>query len=234
VRTPKTIDVLIRSPRRGRGFWFSVAIDLIWVLVALATRLRWSGKEHLPRKGGVLVASNHLSMVDPIPVTAFVLAARRIPRYLAMAELWKAPVIKWVVAGGKHIPVERRSTRAVQALHGMVDAVGAGECVVVFPEGGIGRQSDHWPEPKVKNGVARVALESKAPVIPVAIWGSHELLPADTKKLKLRPRKTIQVVAGPPVELSDLYDAPRTKTTLDEATKRIMAAITEQLATLRG
>jgi len=192
------------------------------------------GREHLPRKGGVLVAANHLSMVDPIPVTAFVLAARRIPRYLAMAELWRAPVVKWVVAGGKHIPVERRSTRAIQALHGMVDAVGAGECVVVFPEGGIGRQPDHWPDPKVKNGIARVALESKAPVIPVAVWGTQELLPADTKKLKLFPRKTIQVVAGPAVDLSDLYDAPRTKTTLDEATKRIMAAITDQLADVRG
>lgn len=232
MRTPKTIDILIRSPRRGRGFWFSVAIDLVWVVIALSTRLRWR-RERLPG-GGLLVASNHLSMVDPIPVTAFCLAGGRIPRYLAMAELWKVPIIRWVLAGGKHIPVERRSTRAVQALHGMVDAVQAGECVVVFPEGGLGRQPDHWPEPKVKNGIARVALESKAPVIPVAVWGSHELLPADTKRPKLLPRKTIRVAAGPPVDLSDLYGEPRTKTTLDEASKRIMAAISEQLATLRG
>lgn len=226
------LTAMVRSPRRGRGFWYSLAIDLIWMLLALTTRTRWYGRENLG-KGGVLVAGNHLSMVDPVFTTAFCLASGRIPRYLAMAELWRVPVVRGVLAGGGHIPVHRGSTKAVQAFRDAVAAVQGGECVVVFPEGGLGRRADHWPDPQVKNGVARIALESGVPVVPLATWGTQELLPADTRYPKLWPRKTLHVAAGPPVDLTDLAGAPRTKSTLDAATKRIMAAITDLLATVR-
>lgn len=225
---------VLRSPRRGRGFFYSVAIDAIWPLFRLLTTVRWRGLRHVG-PGGVLVASNHVSLLDPVPVTALCLAAGRIPRYLAMAELWRIPLVRNVVSGGGHIPVDRGSMRAVRSLRAAVTAVRAGECVVVFPEGGIGTRSDHWPDAaRVKNGIARIALESKAPVVPVATWGTHELLPPGARFPRVWPRRTVRVSAGPPVDLADLYAAPRTRTTLDEATKRIMAAITEQLAAARG
>ncbi|MGW5050614.1 lysophospholipid acyltransferase family protein [Actinokineospora sp. NPDC004072] len=228
--TLRALTLMFRVPRRGRGFWFSLAIDLIWPLLALSARLRFSGS--LPRSGGVLLASNHLSNADPVTVTAFALAAGRIPRYLAKASLWKAPVVKQVLAGGGHIPVERNTAQARTAYTGAVEAVRRGECVMFFPEAGFSDDESHWPSARVKNGVARVALETGAPVIPVVNWGTHELLPSHARFPRLLPRRTVQIVAGPPVDLSDLSGLDRE--TLQEATKRIMHAITELLAELRG
>ncbi|MFC5290805.1 lysophospholipid acyltransferase family protein [Actinokineospora guangxiensis] len=228
--TWRALTLMFRVPRRGRGFWFSLAIDLIWPLMALAARLRFAGK--LPRDGGLLLASNHLSNADPVTVTAFTLAAGRVPRYLAKASLWNVPVVKQVLKGGGHIPVLRNTVAARSAYTGAVDAVTRGECVMFFPEAGFSDDESHWPSARVKNGVARVALETGAPVVPVVNWGTHELLPAGSRFPRLFPRRTVRIVAGEPVDLSDLDGFDRE--TLDEATKRIMHAITELLAELRG
>lgn len=228
--TWRALTLMFRAPRRGRGFWFSLAIDLIWPLMALGARLRFAGT--LPRDGGVVLASNHLSFADPVTVTAFTLASGRVPRYLAKASLWKIPVVKQVLDGGGHIPVLRNTAQARSAYTGAVDAVRRGECVVFFPEAGFSDDVSHWPSAKVKNGVARVAMETGAPVVPVVNWGTHELLPATARFPRVFPRRTVQIVAGPPVDLSDLTGVDRE--TLDEATKRIMHAITELLAELRG
>ena len=222
-----------RFPRRGRGFWFSLAIDVIWPFTALFTRMRMTGLEHLRHEKGVLVASNHLSFADPVSVTSFCLAGGRIPRYLAKASLWRIPIVGKVLASGGHIPVTRGTAEARNAYHGAVEAAARGECVVFFPEATFSDDDGHWPSPKVKNGVARVALESGLPVIPLANWGTHLLLPSKARFPKLFPRKTIELVAGPPVDLSDLIGQPINRATLDVATARIMRAVTDLLADIR-
>lgn len=226
----RAIKLMFLLPRRGRGFWYSLAIDLLWPVLALTTRLRFRGG--LPKEGGVLLASNHLSNADPVTVTAFALHAGRIPRFLAKSSLWKVPVIGNVVRGGGHIPVERETAQARGAYHGAVDAVRRGECVLFFPEAGFSDDVDHWPSARVKNGVARVALETGAPVVPVVNWGTHTLLPAKARFPKVFPRKTIDIVTGDPVDLSDITGTDREA--LNEATRRIMNAITELLSELRG
>lgn len=85
-----------------------------------------------------------------------------------------------------------------------------------------------------KTGAARVALQTKCPVVPVAQWGANELLPPYAKKLHVLPRKTSHVLAGPPVDLSPFYDKEMTPDLLKEATEVIMAAVTAQLEVLRG
>jgi 1-acyl-sn-glycerol-3-phosphate acyltransferase len=85
-----------------------------------------------------------------------------------------------------------------------------------------------------KTGAARVALQTKCPVIPVAQWGCNELLPPYAKKPHLLPRKTHQVLAGPPVDLERFYDQEMTAELLKEATEVIMAAITRLLEEIRG
>jgi hypothetical protein len=86
---------------------------------------------------------------------------------------------------------------------------------------------------KAKNGIGRIALVTGAPVIPVANWGTQELLPADGRP-RFRPRKTVQVVAGPPVDLSRWLGGPRTRTALDGATGAIMGDIAALVGGLRG
>lgn len=224
---------LFRTPLRGRGFWYGLAVDLLWPLLMTFTIPVWRGGGQVPRTGGALLASNHVSFIDPIVGTAFVLAQGRVPRYLAKAELWRIPVIRRVLAGGGHIPVHRDITTPMGAYTDAVAALERGEAVVVYPEGTFTKDADGWPM-RGRTGVARMALATGVPVIPIAQWGGQHVLPRRAFLPRLLPRRTLHVVAGPPVDLSDLVGAEPTRKVLTEATERIMAAITDMLAGIRG
>ncbi|GHG23974.1 MULTISPECIES: lysophospholipid acyltransferase family protein [Amycolatopsis] len=222
-----------RFARAGRGAWYSFAIEVVWQFLVQTTRFRVRGSHHIPKTGGVLVASNHLSFADPTTLTAFCLAAGRVPRYLAKASLWKLPVVGRVMRSGRHIPVYRGAATAAEAYRELVASVRAGECVAIFPEGTFSNDPDGWPM-RGKTGVVRAALETGAPVIPVANWGTHHLLPSTAKFPRGWPRKTVELVAGQPVDLSDLRDRPLTREVLEEATARIMGEVTSLLESIRG
>ena len=226
------IALTVRHRRRGSGFWFGLAIELIWPIVMWGTRLGWRGGEHLPRTGGALVVANHVSSSDPIFDVAFGISHGRMPRFMAKSELWSVPVVKWVLGRGGHIPVYRLSKRAGESFTGAIDALKRGEIVAVYPEGTYTGDPAGWPM-RPKNGVARIALRSGAPVLPMANWGSHDVLPADGRP-QLWPRKRVSVVLGPPVDLSEFRDKPLTKTNLDAATRKIMDEVTRMLSEVRG
>jgi 1-acyl-sn-glycerol-3-phosphate acyltransferase len=103
----------------------------------------------------------------------------------------------------------------------------------VFPEGTLTREPDLWPMVG-KTGIARLALTTRVPVIPAAQWGPQDLLGRYKKLLKPFPPKRVTIVAGPPVDLDDLYDRPMDSVTLREATERVMTAITALLEEIRG
>ncbi|SER63045.1 1-acyl-sn-glycerol-3-phosphate acyltransferases [Lentzea xinjiangensis] len=222
-----------KMPRRGRGFWFSLVIDLLWPFVVLFVRLRVRGRHHVPGDGGVILAFNHLSNADSVAAVVFALMSNRVPRVLAKAALWRTPVFGWAMRSGGHIPVERGTVKASEALRPAVEALRAGECVMVFPEGTFTDDPGNWPM-KGKSGVARMALESRVPVVPVAEWGTQDLLPRGAVLPRLLPRKRVEVVAGAPVDLSDLYDLEMTAEVLEEATSRVMDAITTMLSGIRS
>ncbi|MBP2337636.1 1-acyl-sn-glycerol-3-phosphate acyltransferase [Saccharothrix coeruleofusca] len=225
------VALTARLPRRGRGFWYGLAIEALWPLVVLFVRTRMRGRRHVPGRGPVLLAANHLSNADPVTLAAFALASGRVPRFLAKAALWRAPVVGWVMSSGGHIPVDRGTARAGLAVGATRDALRGGECVIVYPEGTFTTDPDGWPM-RGKSGVARIALETRTPVVPVAQWGVQRLLPPGG--LLPRPWTRVDVLAGPEVDLSDLYELEPTKEVLEEATARIMSAITGLLAELRG
>ena len=115
-----------------------------------------------------------------------------------------------------------------------VRALDAGECVVIYPEGSLTRDPDLWPM-RGKTGAARLALQSGAPVIPVAQWGPQDLLPRYSRRPRLsRHRVRMQVRFGPPVDLDDLRAQPAKGAAVTAATDRIMQAITTELETVRG
>jgi 1-acyl-sn-glycerol-3-phosphate acyltransferase len=224
---------LARTPRRGRGFWYGLAIDVLWPPLMLFTRQVWGGGQHVPRSGGVLLASNHVSFLDPISGTAFVLGQGRVPRYLAKAELWRMPVIGRVLAGGRHIPVHRRRPDPAQVYADAFAALRAGEAVAVYPEGTFTDDAWGWPM-RGKVGVARMALATTVPVIPIAHWGGQRVLRRGKALPRLLPRATVHVVAGPPIDLDAYRDRAVTPVLLAEVTAIVMAAITELLAEVRG
>lgn len=222
-----------RGPRQELGFWYRFVAAIVRPILMLLTKREWTGAEHLPPVGtGVVVAPNHISHVDPLTFAHFLWDNGRAPRFLGKEGVFRVPLIGRIIKACGQIPVYRESRDATKAYRAAVEAIGQGECVGVYPEGTITRDPDLWPMTG-KTGAARIALATGCDVIPIAQWGPNELLAPYSKRPRLFPRKTMRVSAGPPVDLSDLAGAPITSGLLEEATERIMAAITDHLALIR-
>jgi 1-acyl-sn-glycerol-3-phosphate acyltransferase len=227
--------------RLGRvGFWYRLAIVVLKPILLLLTRRRWSGFDNVPREGGVIIAVNHISHADPLVFAdALVFSTYRVPRILAKSTLFEGKglmrrFVSQVLKGTGQIPVVRHTADASKALQAAVEALEKGEMVALYPEGTVTRDPDKWPM-AAKTGVARLALLSGAPVIPIAQWGAQEILDSyRTPGLHLLPRHTMTVVAGPPVDLSPWQGKELTSEVLREATAAVMRAITELLEQIRG
>ena len=226
----------VRVSRRKVGFWYRLAAVLVKPPLLALFKRDWRGMEHIPAEGGFITVVNHNSHLDPLSYAHFAYNSGRVPRFLAKVSLFEGNGLPArFMRGSRQIPVYRESSDAAGAFRAAVDAIDQGECVAFYPEGTLTRDPDLWPM-QGKTGAARVALETKAPVVPLAQWGAHLAVPpyARHKRLRLFPRKTFTVRAGPPVDLSRFYGKELTAEVLREATDTIMEAVTEQLAEIRG
>lgn len=200
----------------------AAAVYAIGRPIRFGFKRRITGLEHIPTRGPVLLASNHISLFDPIAVAHLGdLRGRRV-RFLAMAELFSKPFPRWFFTTLGHIPVQRGSQHARASLTVAQAKLRAGECVGIFPEGGISRDL----EPRAgQTGVARLAQWSGAPVIPIGIWGSQRVK-APGHDSSYRFRLPIYTAIGPPLWVAEDED-------IHEATDRIMAAICAAVAQAR-
>jgi 1-acyl-sn-glycerol-3-phosphate acyltransferase len=214
-------------------FAYRLAVAIVRPVMLLLTKRDWRGWEHFPASGGFVVAPNHVSHVDPLAFAHFLFDSGHPPFFLGKEAVFRVPVVGAILRGAQQIPVFRNTGRAADAFRAAVEAVEAGKCVGVYPEGTLTRDPALWPMVG-KTGAARIALTTRCPVIPVAQWGPQEILAPYSKRPHVLPRKTMHVLAGPPVDLTDLYDRPLDAVVLREATARIMAAITGLLEELRG
>ena len=221
------------SSKSRLGFVYRFVVVVLKPWLVLITKRDYRGVENLKFDGGIIAAMNHNSWFDPFVVAQFMWDNDRPPKFLAKAAIFKVPVIGQLIYLAGQIPVYRESRHAKIAVRGAINAIEKGEAVVISPEGTLTRDPNLWPM-EGKTGAARIALATKAPVIPVAHWGAHLVLAPYSKKLKLFPRKTMIVAAGKPVDLSDLYDQEITAEVLKIATSRIMDAITKELAIIRN
>lgn len=174
----------------------------------LSTWFRWTieGEENIPRTGPALLAFNHIAYLDPLAAAYVVDKVKRIPRFLAKQELFEDKKIAWILKGAKQIPVKRGTADAPMALDEAVRAVERGEIIVIFPEGTITRDPDLNPM-EGKTGIARLAIESGAPVIPAALWGTANIWPKGYAK-RWRPRQDICVRVGTPKSYAGRSNAP--------------------------
>lgn len=190
------------------------------------------------RAGPVLLAINHIGPFDPIAFTAASRVRRLTPRLMATGGLFRAPVVGALMRACGHIRVNRRQADVASALDEVTEALARGSHVAGYPEGRITLDPGVWPE-RGKTGMARIALQSGVPVVPVVQWGAHEVtawggwgpMLFTTLRSMLR-RPVVRVHFGTPVDLSDLaYGVPGAA---QQATDRIIDALTEQLRPLRA
>ncbi len=219
------------------GFWYRFTIAIVKPVMTVLSSRDWPPGHPLP-DGGIVVVPNHMSHVDPFVVGHYLYNQRRPPRFLAKSSLFSTFFVGMVLRHAGQIPVYRETRDAAEALRDAITAVRRGECVVVYPEGTLTRDPDLWPMVG-KTGAARIAFASGCPVVPVAMWGPQDLLPPYSRRPRLWPRATMHLRVGAPVELTDLVPPGSDPTavsgeTLRRATERIMDAITELLADLRG
>jgi 1-acyl-sn-glycerol-3-phosphate acyltransferase len=229
---------------RYSPWWRRLSIAVLRPVLYAMLKRDWRGRRNVPRTGGLIVAANHISESDPLALSHFLYKSGRYPVFLAKSTLFGNGFVGRVMRGTGQIPVYRDRTDAATALEEAEEALEAGQCLMFYPEGTCTRDPDLWPMTG-QTGVARIALTTGAPVLPVASWGAHELLPyRKGEKTGLAgqlkpgfhpfPRKTMHVIAGPPVDLSAYQGEPLTAETLRAATADIMRAIVELVGELRG
>ena len=223
----------VRTLDQPRGWAYTVAASIVKPVMLATTRQRWIGGENIPVTGGCVVVLNHVSHVDPLTAAHLLYDHGRLPRYLAKAGLFRNRALGLLLRSAGQIPVERMTRDAATAYQAAVEAVRAGECVVVYPEGTITRDPDLWPMVG-KTGAARIALATGCPVIPVGQWGPQDLLAPYAHKPDLFPRTLITMKVGPRVPLQDLVGGTVDAARIASATERIMDAITGLVADLRG
>jgi len=147
------------------------------------------------------VACNHISYFDPLCHAYMINRGKRKCRFFAKAELWKNPFLKFVLTHAHQIPVER-GTGETGPVEKAIEWLGKGELVVIYPEATITTNPDLTPM-QGKTGVGRVALATGAPVVPIAVWGSHWVRPKKRKPVQ-KWRRLIVLEAGEPMRFDDL------------------------------
>ncbi|MBN1173225.1 MAG: 1-acyl-sn-glycerol-3-phosphate acyltransferase, partial [Micromonosporaceae bacterium] len=226
--------------RRRLGLLRRLSVLLVKPWMVVLTSHEWRGSEYFPKQGGAIIAANHLSHFDPFAIAHFIYENGRWPHFLAKASLFRIPVVGRLMFGVQQIPVHRGTADAAKALDAAIEAIRLGKIVIIYPEGTTTRDPDLWPM-RGKTGIARLALATGAPVIPVVTWGPQQVFDPRTKQLRLRPGTRMTVVAGPPIDLtrrgSDCQDDPADPAvafgTLTGMTDHIMLRLTEMLAEVR-
>ncbi|HEV7585607.1 MAG TPA: lysophospholipid acyltransferase family protein [Solirubrobacteraceae bacterium] len=181
-------DFRERSLQRGVNpviYWTLRAILLPAFLVYF--RMQRIGREHLPRSGPLLLASNHRSFLDPFVIGMLV---RRPVYYFAKRELFEKRWQAWVLNALGAFPVDRGAGDRA-AMDTARAILARGDCVVVFPEGTRVRPG---PLGQPRRGIGRLALESGAPVAPVAVIGTEDV----RRGWRIRPRK-VRIRVGAPL-----------------------------------
>jgi 1-acyl-sn-glycerol-3-phosphate acyltransferase len=218
--------------RRRLGFWRRFAVAAVKPPLFVLTRRTWLGMEHIPPSGPVIIVATHISHADPFALAHYVYDAGRWPRYLAKDSIFRIPVVGRIIRAVRQIPVTRGSIDAARALDEAIVGVQEGGAVIVYPEGTTTKEPDLWPM-RGKTGAARLWLATKAPMVPMATWGPERLFDPRTRRLRLRPRTPVTVIAGPPLDLSRWADAVPTATVLAEMTEFIMLALRDLVAQIR-
>lgn len=183
---------------------YSFAQIITRLFFSTVYRLKAAGLHHIPKDGAVIVCCNHISYLDP-PLLGTPMSRK--VHYMAKAELFNIPGVSWLLRQLCAFPVKRGGV-SKDTIRKALQLLKDGHVLGIFPEGTRNRQGAMG-----KKGAASLALKSGARVIPAAIIGRYAIF------------RTMTVVYGPPVDLSELVESASSSETLEKATQKIMSAI---------
>ena len=200
------------------AYWF-VKIVLTPIL-RVVYRIRVEGREHLPKRGPVILASNHRSFLDSIFIP---LVVRRRVTFVAKAEYFDDPKTAWFFRAVGQIPIRREGGTASEgALAAATDVLEGGGVFGIYPEGT--RTRDGLLH-RGKTGVARLALGTSAPIVPVGLVGTDECQPTDKKLPRLF--RTVTIRFGPPLSMEHYATREHDRLVLRQITDELMFEIGE-------
>lgn len=212
-RPAEYFDQFHESARAGSVYMYSVARVVLTPLVLLIYRVKAVGKENVPKQGPLVLAPNHFSQLDHFFAGVWL---KRKVRFMAKSQLFGPPVLTFIFKHGGVFPV-RRGHRDEEAFKTAYELIDQGEMLLVYAEGGRSR-SGQLGEPKP--GIGRIALESGAPIVPVAIYGSAEA--RRWKKFRF-PKITVQF--GEPISFP--VEAEPSRERQLEAANEVFARVKE-------
>jgi putative phosphoserine phosphatase/1-acylglycerol-3-phosphate O-acyltransferase len=192
-------------------------------ILAPNARIEFSGIEHIPPSGPAIVVFNHRSYFDPTVMALVIARAGRNIRGLGKKEVFDVPVVGRILRASGGIRVDR-GTGSDEPLEAAIAAIEAGELLMIAPEGTIPRGPAFFdPVLKGRWGAARIAAATRAPVIPVGLWGTEHVWPRSSRlpRFSIVNRPLVTATVGAPVALK--YASP------DADTKKIMKALTALL-----
>ncbi len=180
------------------------------------------GLDHVPRTGGVLLASNHLSFVDSVVIP--VVVPRKVV-FLAKSDYFTGTGVKGALSkawfgGLGMLPVDRDDSKAALAsLDTALEVLGRGEAFGIYPEGTRSRDGRLY---RGRTGVAHLALTAGVPVVPVGLVGTERIQPVGSRLPRLA---RVTVSFGEPIEVVDEYAGMPLGRARRDLTDRIMTAI---------
>ena len=187
---------------------------LAWLFVRVAFRLRVKGIDNIPREGGVLVAPNHVSYLDPILAGCCI---RRRTFYMARESLFRAPLFAAVMRWSNAFPV-RRGRPAPGSFKRALSVLRSGDVLVMFPEG---TRSETGRVQEGQRGFGMVASLAGVPVVPVYIAGAFDAMPRGTRRVRF-VRVTVEY--GEPIMLAPKETGKRDRR-YEEACGRVIQEI---------
>ncbi|GGM79622.1 1-acyl-sn-glycerol-3-phosphate acyltransferase [Lentzea pudingi] len=155
------------------------------------------GAHHVPRTGGAVLASNHVSYLDFIFAGYGAHPSGRLTRFMAKHEIFANKIAGPLMRGMHHIPVDRSAGQA--SYQQALSALRTGEVVGIFPEATISRS---FTVKDIKSGANRLAHEAGVPLVPVALWGTQRLWTKGKPKDLTQRHVPITILIGEPFEPS--------------------------------
>jgi 1-acyl-sn-glycerol-3-phosphate acyltransferase len=187
------------------------------VFKALNIKIRLEGTERLPSTGGAVLVSNHVSYLDFIFAGVAAHPAKRLVRFMAKKEIFDNRIAGPLMRGMHHIPVDRDAGASSYAA--ALKALKSGEIVGVFAEATISRS---FTIKDIKSGAVRMAVASKTPLVPIAIWGPQRLWTKGRKRRLLQRNVPVTILVGEP-----MY--PKRGDDYDQVTRDLRAQMSELL-----